>query len=323
MLDDLKGIGKSLFGNSDLIYNRAGYATIGGMFVIACSKAYGNVGDVVEFTLDDGQTFKCIIGQIDDELKDGLRFFVNDEWKEDGEENFKDNIGEHITKIENLGIDKTYAVESAKTSAVDWVKEIAADDTHGYSQTSRWGDPNYDCSSFIISAFEDAGIPVKDAGATYTGNMKEAFLKSGFEWIPGTPDVNDLQPGDVLLRVGYHTEMYVGDGKMIGAHSNSDGQDGDSSGGEISVSEYTDKKWDGVLRYVGNTVEVKSTTPAAPHVTATSEEEKTAEDNHTTEEKTDEKEETEQETNKGFTGLRSRRNEDDLSKLLRRISGSL
>ena len=37
----------------------------------------------------------------------------------------------------------------------------------------------------------------------------------------------------------------------IGAHGNADGQDGDSDGNEINISEYTDKQWTGVLRYVG------------------------------------------------------------------------
>ena len=286
ILDQLSRVGKNLFELKNFVYSPEGYATIGEMFVIACSKEYGKVGDIIEFTLTDGQKFKCIIGQIDDKEEGSIRFFVNGEWKEDGEDNFQDNIGKYIVKIENLGVDKEYAVSATIKSAVDWAEEIAADDIHGYSQESRWGDPNYDCSSFIISAFEEAGISVRDAGATYTGNMKETFIESGFEWIPGTPNVDDLQPGDVLLRVGYHTEMYVGDGKMIGAHSNTDGHDGDSSGGEISVTDYKDKKWDGVLRYVGNSVEKRQNIPVAPRV-----EEKEEEDEEkeiTTDDKMDE-----------------------------------
>ena len=72
-------------------------------------------------------------------------------------------------------------------TAVQWMEKIAADDSHGYSQTNRWG-PDYDCSSFVITAFQDAGIPVKAKGANFTGNMKAVFLrelKSYFVTPPG------------------------------------------------------------------------------------------------------------------------------------------
>ena len=136
-------------------------------------------------------------------------------------------------------------------SAIDWIVATANDDTHGYSQVTRYGNPNYDCSSLVISAYEAAGVPVKEAGAGYTGNMRSAFTKVGFEWIPGNPSMEDLQPGDVLLNEATHTEMYIGNGQNVGAHGNLDGKDGDSSGYEISITDYYGT-WEGVLRYVGN-----------------------------------------------------------------------
>lgn len=145
------------------------------------------------------------------------------------------------------------SVSGGVQGAIDWALNTAADDSVGYSQNTRWGNPNYDCSSFVITAYQSAGIPVKDNGATYTGNMKNAFVKSGFEWIPGNPNVSDLQPGDVLLDEGSHTEMYIGNGQNVGAHSNKDGVDGDSSGKEVCVGNYYDHPWDGVLRYTGTT----------------------------------------------------------------------
>ncbi|MBP5678782.1 MAG: C40 family peptidase [Bacilli bacterium] len=265
--DALTSLGKKLFEHEDLEYNKAGYATIGGMFIISCAKVYGSVGDVIEFTLKDGQKFKCIIGQIDEKCGDQVKFFVNDDWKKDGEGNFQEKIGDYVTKIQNLGSDRTYTVGAYVTSALDWATATANDNTHGYSQETRWGNPNYDCSSFVISAYEASGIKVKETGASYTGNMKNAFVKAGFEWIPGTPDVNKLQPGDVLLHEGTHTEMYYGNGKMIGAHGNQDGHDGDSGGNEISITNYSNKNWDGVLRYVGkDKPSEKVKAPEAPHV---------------------------------------------------------
>ncbi len=273
VVDSLSELGKKLFKHEDLVYNAAGYATIGGMFIIACSKAYGEVGDELEFTLSDGQKFKCIIGEINDNTDGKIQFFINDKWKENGEENFQNEIGNYITKIENKGVNAKYTVGVKVASAIDWATATAADNSHGYSQQTRWGNPNYDCSSFVISSYEAAGINVKESGATYTGNMRQAFVRAGFEWIPGTPDVNTLQPGDVVLNEGKHTEMYIGNGKLIGAHGNSDGQDGDSSGNEISITNYSNKSWDGVLRYVGkNTAEASNdpvTVPTAPRVTIT------------------------------------------------------
>ncbi len=142
-------------------------------------------------------------------------------------------------------------VDAAVKSAIEWALKTANDNLHGYSQDTRWGNPNYDCASFVISAYEAAGIPVIEAGATYTGDMRAAFLKCGFEWIPGNPDVNSLQPGDILLDESDHTEMYIGNGQNVGAHSNYDGVNGDSSGREVCVGNYYSHPWDGVLRYVG------------------------------------------------------------------------
>ncbi len=144
------------------------------------------------------------------------------------------------------------ASNSPAKSAVSWATQVANDDSHGYSQSNRNGNPDYDCSSFVISAYDNAGVPVKESGASYTGDMKSAFVDQGFTWTPGNPSVDDLKPGDVLLKEGVHTEMYVGDGKLVGAHDNYDGVTGDSSGKEISVGNYYSHPWDGVLRYEGD-----------------------------------------------------------------------
>lgn len=48
--------------------------------------------------------------------------------------------------------------------AVTWALAIANDNTHGYDQQYRWG-PDYDCSSLIISAWQQAGVPVKNKGS--------------------------------------------------------------------------------------------------------------------------------------------------------------
>ena len=43
----------------------------------------------------------------------------------------------------------------AVESAVQWAIGIANDNSHGYDQGSRWG-PDYDCSSLLITAYQQA-----------------------------------------------------------------------------------------------------------------------------------------------------------------------
>ena len=135
-------------------------------------------------------------------------------------------------------------------SAISWAIAIANDNSHGYSQSSRWG-PDYDCSSFVISAFRNAGV---DTGtATYTGNMRSQFTQHGFQWIPWNQigSTSNLQRGDILLNEAEHTEIFLGNGQNVGAHSNRGfPQTGDQNGTEVSVSGYYDHPWNGVLRYV-------------------------------------------------------------------------
>ena len=123
-------------------------------------------------------------------------------------------------------------------SAVEWALAIAADPSHGYDQAGRWG-PDYDCSSLVISAWEQAGVPVKSqGGATYTGNMKRAFLAHGFVEISGL-DLSGpagLAYGDVLLHERNHTAMYIGGGQIVQASINElgtikGGAKGDQTGG--------------------------------------------------------------------------------------------
>ena len=54
--------------------------------------------------------------------------------------------------------------------AVEWAVATANDNSHGYSQVDRWG-PDYDCSSFVIQAYEQAGVPVRQGGASYQAIM--------------------------------------------------------------------------------------------------------------------------------------------------------
>jgi len=149
-------------------------------------------------------------------------------------------------------------------SAVTWAIGIAADNSHGYSQQNRWGNPDYDCSSFVISAYEQAGVPVKSKGATYTGNMRSVFKRCGFVEVP----LSNLQRGDVLLNERDHTALYIGGSQIVHARS-SEGNSipGDGSGNEIRVQSYYNGNWDCVLRYVDNGSSTAASTAASTNQT--------------------------------------------------------
>lgn len=155
-------------------------------------------------------------------------------------------------------------IETAVTRAL----EIAADDSHGYDQTNRWG-PDYDCSSLVISAFKKAGVPLS---CTYTGNMRGDMLRHGFEDMTGSVDLTTgagLERGDVLLNHVHHTALYIGGGQLVQASINeygtvTGGQTGDQTGREIYTRGYYNYPWDCVLRYTG--AEEPETEREAEHV---------------------------------------------------------
>ena len=146
---------------------------------------------------------------------------------------------------------KVYAASSKIEKALQWAINIANDNSHGYSQPNRWG-PDYDCSSFVISALKAAGI---DTGkATYTRNMRSNLTAHGFKWIPWSSisNASNLQRGDILLNEAHHTEFYLGNNKDVASHGYyGHTETGDQTGREICVSSYYYYPWDGVLRYVG------------------------------------------------------------------------
>ncbi len=147
-------------------------------------------------------------------------------------------------------------------SAISWMEEKANNPRHGYDQRYRWGENgDYDCSSAVISAWEQAGILVKTNGATYTGNMYEAFTFCGFKDVTASVNLSNgagLRRGDVLLNKRKHTAMYCGNGLEVEASINENGGitggiPGDQTGKEFLIRKYRNYPWDCVLRYAGET----------------------------------------------------------------------
>ena len=108
-------------------------------------------------------------------------------------------------------------------AAVQWAVNIANDQSHGYSQASRWGNPDYDCSSFAISAYKAAGVPIDTAKVNYTGNMQN-LIQYGFKDVVSKVNLNTgngLQRGDILWwhKSGNqgHTAIYIGNNQIVHA----------------------------------------------------------------------------------------------------------
>ena len=164
-------------------------------------------------------------------------------------------------------------------AAVQWAINTAYDQSHGYSQVNRWGNPDYDCSSFVISAFKNGGgfaVPEYEWGNTAT--MRGTFESLGFTWYPesevktATEQYKNLQRGDILLRSG-HTEIYIGEGKQVGAHNNQPSsyhpdrspEPGDQ-GDEVSVCDWYNGNWEGVLRLGGEVGDIVKTENFGPGI---------------------------------------------------------
>lgn len=180
----------------------------------------------------------------------------SDSWRIDNYYNNLDaDVMYNTALIDNAEI---FCIVDIPDKAAQFMEDIAADSSHGYDQSSRWG-PDYDCSSLVITAYQQAGVKVKDAGATYTGNMYEAFRSCRF--VDVTASVNlangdGTLRGDVLLNKANHTAMVIGNGKVAYASINelgkvTGGQTGDQTGREIYVRDYYNYPWYCVLRYAG------------------------------------------------------------------------
>lgn len=142
---------------------------------------------------------------------------------------------------------------------VQWMVNTAADDSVGYSQSTRFLNPNVDCASFVwYGLVKGAGVNANDLGgsAFWTGNMEQLLTRIGFKKYTYKSE-KDLQVGDILWvhnSSHQHTEVYVGNSKNVGAHDNLDGKDGDSSGKEVDVSNTGNDSfgWMAYFRYEGS-----------------------------------------------------------------------
>ncbi|MDO4647828.1 MAG: C40 family peptidase [Eubacteriales bacterium] len=150
-------------------------------------------------------------------------------------------------------------------TTVQWAEYIAENDSHGYNDGyfSRWGPTDYSNITFVVTAFDRAGLSLKKDGASSAGDLYDACMANGFLDVKEEISaVRDLKKGDLFIKKGsssgdYYLAIYCGDRKMVRAlydenGNQKHGEEGDQTGSEISIVSYTNKGWDYILRYYGD-----------------------------------------------------------------------
>jgi len=206
-------------------------------------------GDVMDYSDKPGELMKVAIGKF---VKVDAKGTIAEIARGAVNKVFDSSVAFLKSMFNSLGGGKV-------NKAVKWALNIANDNRHGYDQGNRWGTPDYDCSSFVISAFQQAGIPLKTGGATYTGNLMRVALANGFKDVTKTINKatgGGIKKGDILLNHKHHTALALGGGKLVHASANEfgkafGGKAGDQTGREIYSKGYYNYPWDVILRFKG------------------------------------------------------------------------
>lgn len=154
---------------------------------------------------------------------------------------------------------------SVAESIATYVEAVALDNSHGYSQARRGGNPDYDCSSLVFFAVKNAGINLT-GGAFNTRSMGSVLKSHGFNegvWSGNSHNAqHELLRGDIVVNPQAHTETYLGGGLFGGARHAcpsgiEDGNPGDQCAAgneEIGIGKYLDAGLNYFYRYNGSGV---------------------------------------------------------------------
>lgn len=134
----------------------------------------------------------------------------------------------------------------------DYMIAIANDNSHGYSQINRGGNPDFDCSSLVGHALAKAGFNV-NVNIT-TRELYEQLKRCGF-----TSCNRPFQKGDIHLAAGHHVCVSTDSEHIVHASIDEIGttkghKPGDQTGKEICIRKYYTPSygWDYHLRYNGD-----------------------------------------------------------------------
>lgn len=223
-LEALSEEASTFISESPFTYDDSGFATIGDMYVISCNSSMGNVGDHVKITLKDGTVIDCVIG--DNSLEEeGIRFYVNEEWSEESENNFTKDLADNIDSIVNYGsgqasgyismvnppaigenteeiakLDDEWVVASTKISLNDYEKVIDENDLSQDSDTEKYSGSclgfSYLHASNLYNGVSDDSVKsaeeykyVDQFDSFYTDDKSEALNLIYSEILRGKPVV--------------------------------------------------------------------------------------------------------------------------------------
>lgn len=135
-------------------------------------------------------------------------------------------------------------------TAIQFMIDIANDDSHGYDQTHR-NAPDYDCSSLVGTALNIAGFNVSPK--SWTGNLERQLVACGF-----TKCKMPWKAGDIHLKPNHHVSMQIDDKNIAHARCNelgkaTGGKTGDQTGNEICIMPYKDYPYSVHYRYTPQT----------------------------------------------------------------------
>ena len=121
-----------------------------------------------------------------------------------------------VVSILPAGMITVQAADSKIEKAISWAIDIANNNYYGYHYGARHGNhkcsdswcnnEDFDCSSFVCTAFKQAGF---DVSIVATSSMQSVFKKAGFTVV----GLDNLQRGDILLNStpgSGHTAIFLG-----------------------------------------------------------------------------------------------------------------
>ena len=149
--------------------------------------------------------------------------------------------------------------------AVSFMIAVAKDNSHGYDQVHRNGGIDYDCSSLVGTALNQAGFNVKKSSTTRT--LREQLLACGFKTVSVS---GTRKRGDIFLKEGHHVVMCTDANNIVHASINEKGttkggRQGDQTGREICIRSYYNYKggWDYHFRFSDAISTQPTTKPSA------------------------------------------------------------
>lgn len=90
--------------------------------------------------------------------------------------------------------------------ALDWMDKHHRSKGYHYSMTTRYGNPNFDCSSSVYYALIAGGVLPK---GTTIGNTETLFKLKG-TYLDEVYSYKDVRPGDIFIRGGEGTSAGAG-----------------------------------------------------------------------------------------------------------------